>query len=91
MIAHDDDGGRVPRVVLLKKLADVIEITVGKSEVVYVGRVGSGKGGGLAVIDAAWVWNRQMEKDEVDRGVGEQSVRGSEDIAVVLNVQVSIS
>jgi len=90
VIAHDDDGGRVPRVVLLEKLLKMVQVTVCESEVVDVGRGGRSKSGGLAVVDAVGMRNGQVKKDEVDGGVGEQSVCGSEDIVVVLDVQVSI-
>ena len=86
MVAHDDDGGGVPLVLLLEEGADVGEVGVGEGEVVEVGGMVGGEGGGVAVVDSAGMGDGQVQEEEGEGGVGELGIGGGEDIVVLGDV-----
>ena len=60
VVAHEDKGGVVPGSVVLEFLAHMRQIFVAEGEVVEIGLVCSGEGGGSAVVDARHVGYRHV-------------------------------
>ena len=66
VIAHYDDGGRIPLIVVFEQIANVGEIAICKSQVVDVRGVFVAEGLFSAVVEAVGMWDGQMQEEKVD-------------------------
>lgn len=91
VVTHDDNGRGVPLILLFEELTDVCQITVSEGEVVDVGGVFGAEDLLVAIVETVRMGDREMQEQEVDRGVGEICVTGGAETAIVAEVLADIA
>ena len=91
VVAHNDDGGGVPLVLIFEDTADMVEVEVREREIVDVRGVSCGETPFLAVVEAVGVRDGQVQKEEVDGWVGEIGVAGGKETTIVAGVLADVA
>ena len=62
VVAHDDDGCRIPLATLLQQEMNMVEIAVGQRQIVEIGGPGFAERPGPAIVNPVRMWNRHMNQ-----------------------------
>ena len=91
VVTHNDDGCRVPLVLLVEEKANVSEILVAECKVVDIRRVPSSNSLFSAVVEAVGVWNGHVEEKKINGRICKVGVPGGKEFAIVGRVLTDVS